>query len=451
MPLFEKMMKPGLSLVGLAVASASGIRSLAEIIPYGLEMIQANELELGPNPPLICIVDSGIDIDHPEFDQSMISGIDNHHRYGDEPVRWDEDSMGHGTRVAGIIAAVDDNDVGIQGVANFPLYITRGLDDEGYSYASDVKTAVEQCVDANSKIILLALGGPHNPQHEELYDDMVENKGIMVIAAAGNGEEALPVFPARYDSVIAVGGVKENGEPWGKSAQTVEFVGPADAVPSIRPIDDDNAVNDNGEALDIHALNGTSAASAYVTAAAGLLWSHFEECSNEEIRIALSRTADNWKNENNQVDIKDSRTGIKPEDLQFGHGVPKVLYAFGALKKYGCDLSGVDDISVQGAYLDLIPQELPSSNDEEDSAPIDVEFDPDEFQTSIIETDGLSGGAIGGIVVFSVVVVASIVFVAWLVLVRDLRNAAVPTIENDCAEDNGDVFVDEEEGEQHQQ
>jgi hypothetical protein len=430
------MLKMGLPLLGLAVVatflatstsnneSRNRARALAEIIPYGLEMIQANELELGPTPPLICIVDSGIALDHPEFDATMINGIDNDNRFWMDPIEWDKDVSGHGTRLAGIIAAIGGNDIGIKGAANFPLFITRGLDDDGQAYASDIKKAVQQCVDANAKIILLGLGGQYDPKHEAFYQNIVDNEGVMVIAAAGNDMEPHPAFPARYDSVMAVGGVYESGQPWEGSAQEVEFVGPAHDVPSILPIEEVIGLDDTliEEELTVHALNGTGSAAAYVTAAAGLLWSHFEECSNEEIRLALARTAYNWNDMADQVVTASPRTASNPDDEQIGHGLPQVFDAFYALERYGCDLSDVSDVSNVGPVLD-IPDESIESESEEDE-----ERDPevDGFEGATMTSDELSGGAIGSIVAFVIFILLFGGFVTWLCCSRERPVATTP-------------------------
>ena len=158
------MIKYGITLCGATVVASvlltsnrihADSRKLVEVTPYGLELIQADELEVGPNPPLMCIVDSGIDLSHPEFDASMINGIDNDNRFWEEPMKWDSDGTGHGTQLAGIIAAIGGNNIGIKGVGSFPLYITRAIDDDGESFGTDIQTALQQCVEANSTIILM--------------------------------------------------------------------------------------------------------------------------------------------------------------------------------------------------------------------------------------------------------------------------------------------------------
>ena len=159
-------------------------RTLDEIIPWGLEMIQADQLETGDNEITICIVDSGISFGHPEFNATMINGTDNELFWG--PVwNWDKDVSGHGTHVAGTLAAMSGNDLGVQGAGKFKLHITRALDDDGRGYESDIRKAVERCVEVGAQIINLSLGGPYMSRPSEtLYTRLVEEEGILLVAAA---------------------------------------------------------------------------------------------------------------------------------------------------------------------------------------------------------------------------------------------------------------------------
>ena len=107
-------------------------RVLEEIMPWGLEMIQADQLEVGDNEVTVCIVDSGIARDHPDFDSSMITGNDTVGIFW--KWKWDTDVSGHGTHVAGIIAALAANDQGTAGAGKFRLHITRAIGDGKFAY-----------------------------------------------------------------------------------------------------------------------------------------------------------------------------------------------------------------------------------------------------------------------------------------------------------------------------
>ena len=114
--------------------------SYTESIPYGMAMIQADAMDLGPYNVSICIADTGIELDHPDIDPIYITGEDTVQPWG-EVWKWDQDRVGHGTQIAGLLAATRDNDMGIAGLlgrgSNLRLHIVRALNDEGVGYDSD--------------------------------------------------------------------------------------------------------------------------------------------------------------------------------------------------------------------------------------------------------------------------------------------------------------------------
>jgi subtilisin family serine protease len=166
----------------------------------------------------VCVIDSGIDADHPELKAAIIGGKD--FVDGDD-APWDGDAEGwgegHGTHVAGIIAAQlgsgganigpDMNRNGVVGVApGARLLIARVLNKEGIAWASDIAASVEWCQQQGAQIATLSLGGGENSRAEFEAFRAAQQKGMLVIAAAGNTGGPLD-YPAAYSSVLAVGAV----------------------------------------------------------------------------------------------------------------------------------------------------------------------------------------------------------------------------------------------------
>jgi serine protease len=433
----------------LGTTSDDYTRKLSEIIPYGLKMIQADQLEAGDNDVTVCIVDSGIALAHPDFDSSRISGEDTVRFYGPR-WEWNKDKVGHGTHIAGTIAAMGGNGQGVRGAGSFKLHVVRGLDDDGVGYESDIRNAVQKCVDAGAKIINLSLGSDYmTPQSERFYTDVVENQGVMIIAAAGNNGNERMIYPASHPSVMSVGAVYEWGTHLTGSNQNnqVEFAaaghnilsttastssvqledfgypavhisGSADSVATgdlvlceennnkctnaknggiclmvrdgatsiqdllescensggagavifdansddsiedwsveeasfpavavkqeygtglLLKLGDTVTIGDSGDdsvEYTYATLNGTSMATAHVSAAAALLWSHYEGCSNHQIRYALASTAIN--------------PGGSSCDDSYGYGIVKVKDAFDWLAVNSCDSWDVPRVSQGG-------------------------------------------------------------------------------------------------------
>ena len=206
-------------------------RNLEEEVPWGIEMIQADQLNVGSFDVPVCIVDTGYAQGHPDLPTGTTGTS--------TPARnftWNEDLNGHGTHVAGVMAAVGGNGFGVTGIGNIKLHITRGLDQYSSGYESDVRRAVNQCVDAGAKVISISLGSTEmSTTANELYTKVVEQDGIMIVAASGNqgGQgKALHAYPASHPSVISVAAVYEWGAYWENSnySDQVELAAPGHRI-----------------------------------------------------------------------------------------------------------------------------------------------------------------------------------------------------------------------------
>lgn len=184
-----------------------------------LEAIRAFDFWAGftsppPLPPvLVAVIDSGIDATNPEF-AGRIEAMRTFVR-----TRADVDSFGHGTMVAGEIAAALDNGRGIAGVA-FPgkLLIAKVVRKTGSIPLDAEARAIRWAVDRGASVINLSLGGPRNPTNpmldtyselERSAIDYATRHGVVVVAAAGNCAAICPEsfanYPAALPHVIGVG------------------------------------------------------------------------------------------------------------------------------------------------------------------------------------------------------------------------------------------------------
>ena len=172
---------------------------------------------------VVAILDTGIsdhvDLQGQWYDPKNFSKCDSH----------EDKKSGHGTHVAGIIAARDNSD-GCVGIApECKIIPMKVLDDDGGGSYLAVEKAIRECIRlGNVDIINMSLGAPGAPP-QSLHDVIIEatNKGIIIIAAAGNDGKIVN-YPARYDEVIAVAALDANGNMAGFSSRdnTVDSVAP---------------------------------------------------------------------------------------------------------------------------------------------------------------------------------------------------------------------------------
>ena len=145
---------------------------------------------------------------------------------------WEDKKSNHGTHVAGIIAA-RDNDTGVVGVApECTLIPMKVLNDSGGGSFDNVIRAIEKAIspEVNADIITMSLGSPSKPGEPDRVYEVIKkatDMGKFIFAAAGNDGGAVN-YPAKYDEVIAVAAVDENGDFAGftSSGLEVDSLGP---------------------------------------------------------------------------------------------------------------------------------------------------------------------------------------------------------------------------------
>jgi len=184
----------------------------AQIIPWGIERILA-PLAWGTSTGAgvkVAILDTGIDLDHPDLRLNIAGGVNTIN-----PRKAPEDDNGHGTHVAGIVAAVD-NTIGVVGVApQAKLYAIKALDRTGSGYLSDIIEGLQWCVAQGMKVVNMSLGTTYNVPSFSDAVKAVYNAGIVQVAAAGNSSGPTN-YPAAYPEVISVAATDSNNvrAPW---------------------------------------------------------------------------------------------------------------------------------------------------------------------------------------------------------------------------------------------
>jgi len=300
--------------------------SRQEEVPYGITMVEAENFALGANPVKVCVVDTGYGLGHPDLPTNAhgVSGTDT------SSGSWDGDGHGHGTHCAGTIGAIGNNGKGVVGVnpdpTKFTFHIGKGLSDSGSGTTSAVLAAAEGCAEAGAKIISMSLGGggwsqSSHDTYKNFYDD-----GILIIAAAGNGGPTASVsYPAGYPHVMSVAAVDENGQraSFSQNDEQVEIAAPGKGVKST-------ITDSNGQSFSYASWSGTSMACPHVAGVAALVWSHFPNCTNNQIRNALLKSA--------------ADAGAAGCDEDYGHGIVKAQKAYDLLNSMGCSAGGENPV-----------------------------------------------------------------------------------------------------------
>ena len=153
----------------------------------------------------VAIIDSGVEAAHQDLVGSVLPGKDYVNPADDGRI----DPNGHGTHVAGIIAAHVDNGIGIDGAApDVHILPVRVLDANGGGDASNVAKGIIWAADHGARVINLSLGGGKSPGIEQAMQ-YANSKGAVVLAAGGNNGDSgnAPMYPAAYPEAIAVAAV----------------------------------------------------------------------------------------------------------------------------------------------------------------------------------------------------------------------------------------------------
>lgn len=227
----------------------------------------------------IGILDTGIRSNHPDL---IISGGVSF--VGDRASY--EDDEGHGTHVAGIIGALD-NEIGIVGIApEASLYAIKVLNNTGLGNLSDVVAGIEWAIDHKLDVINLSLTAEQGSEFLEKALTRAYEAGILIIAASGNSQTTLSpntdvLYPARYESVIAVGsvGIELLKSKFSYFGPSLEFVAPGEKIYSTY------------HTPDYEYGNGTSMAAPYVTGMVALYKQAYPELTPQEIRKLMQKGA----------------------------------------------------------------------------------------------------------------------------------------------------------------
>ena len=245
---------------------------------WALSRIQAPaawDITTGSSQVTVAILDTGVDLDHPDLDDKIVSGYD---FVNDDSLPQDDN--GHGTHVAGIAAAETDNGIGVAGISwGARIMPVKVLDGTGSGTHFDVAEGIVWAVDRGAEVINMSFGGPGFSYTLRDAVDYAWDRGAVLAAAAGNESSSTPYYPAAYANVIGVSATDQNDSraPFSNYGSYISVAAPGVSIRSTVP---------GG----YQAWSGTSMACPHVAGLAALLFS--EGLSNIAVRQAIEQSAD---------------------------------------------------------------------------------------------------------------------------------------------------------------
>lgn len=297
---------------------------IADKLSWGVDRIDADmvwgtdgvpDIDFGGNTGAgvkVAIIDTGIDEDHPDLQGNIAGGINYVFTSPTETLpndNWD-DGHGHGTHVAGIVAAMD-NDIGVIGVApQAQLYAVKVLSDSGAGSMSDVIAGIDWAVANDMDVISMSLGISVPYRSLEEACNNAYNAGVVVVAGAGNDRSSV-IYPAAYDSVIAVSATTSTDSiaTYSNRGPEIELAAPGSSIYSTN--------KDGGYTL----KSGTSMATPHVTGAVALV-----------LNTPITETYD--VNNNNRWDPVEVRQRLKDTATDLGAGGWDIYFGFGLVNAY---------------------------------------------------------------------------------------------------------------------
>jgi thermitase len=237
----------------------------------------------------VAVLDSGVASDNPDINPKVVA------RANFSGASTNEDNYGHGTHVAGIVAATANNTIGVAGVCpGCTILAGKVLNDSGVGSSSGLANGINWAVSNGAKVINMSIGVRASRTLEAAVNN-AWNQGVVLVAAAGNGGNQTKIYPGAYPNVIAVAATdntdaKASFSTYG--ASWVDIAAPGVNVYSTFPNHTFVLGTQNNRSFGYDVGNGTSMSSPIVAATAALAWSSHPGITQTSVRAKRESTAD---------------------------------------------------------------------------------------------------------------------------------------------------------------
>ncbi|MEV5026346.1 S8 family peptidase [Paenibacillus sp. LPE1-1-1.1] len=247
-------------------------------IPWGVNQIKAPQAwsTTTGHRIKVGVIDTGVDFSHPDLQHSLSRGINLLNRS-----MLPHDDNGHGTHIAGTIAAANQLQ-GMIGVAPRALVSpVKAFDHNGSAFVSDIILGIEWCIRNRMNVINMSFG--MKTRSKALLGAVINahNAGIIIVASSGNdGKRRSVDYPARYPQTIAVGATNKlrRVAPFSNRGAYIDVYAPGDKIISAWLRGKYNE------------MSGTSMATSHVSGAIALLLAHKPGLTPAEIKAIIKRS-----------------------------------------------------------------------------------------------------------------------------------------------------------------
>lgn len=330
---------------------------------------------------VVAVLDSGLDTEHPDlkgrifFDKNLCpEGQDNSQKpcSGINVLKKNADltdDMGHGTHVAGIIAAVGNNSLGVSGLADSRIKIlpikvlskeTTDFIYEGKLITDIFADGIVFAIQRGADVINMSIGWPKVVETPKIKRalQLAAQRNVIVIAASGNNNKEIPTFPCTNDSVICVGATDNQGKitEFSNYGGKVDLLAPGEFIVSTYPREsvESRILRIRG----YESKNGTSQASPFVAGIAASLKLTNPEMTNDELKARLFSSARNLEESRaegkfTKFGLVDMKKAMEMELKPFATPVYKDLLDLNYDIKDGSFFFGLPIKSLHGDFSDL--------------------------------------------------------------------------------------------------
>jgi subtilisin family serine protease len=236
----------------------------------------------GGRRPIVAVLDTGVDGDDPDLRDAVLASQARSFVPGTDPL---DDPTGHGTHVAGIVAATTGNRVGGAGVSRARILPVTIADASGRATTSALVRGIRYAVARGARIVNISFGGEGFSRIEQDAIDGAVRRGVLVVVPVGNsgGRPGPPEYPGAYRHVMTVAALGRDGRvlPLSERGDQVSIAAPGERVMSSEP----------GGSARLVPRTGTSMAAAVVAGAAARVMTARPGLSAQRVRALLEATA----------------------------------------------------------------------------------------------------------------------------------------------------------------